>query len=163
MWFNPPGSCEVGRHRAVSDADWNQLITLASGYLALESGDIQAAMQRALSAHMDLIAALKSGQISAEIPEGTVTMFVPDEGGVALRLEPANAPDPAEPPALPGSAPDAAGAADDGGITEVAAPPQLDVEQPGPTPLETHLAEGPTERGDALDGRSTFTFEEDEA
>ncbi|MEZ4322919.1 MAG: hypothetical protein R3F61_35970 [Myxococcota bacterium] len=76
----------MSRQRSVSDADWNQLITLASGYLALESGDIQGAMRRALAAHMDLIAALKAEQISVEVDEGRVTMFVPDSGGVALRL-----------------------------------------------------------------------------
>ncbi len=178
----------MGRHRPVSDADWNQLITLASGYLALESGDIQAAMQRALGAHMDLIAALKSEQIVATIPEGTVTMFVPEQGGVALRLageDPPKspfAPDPSDapaPPALPGNAPDPAAAAsdtvriqdEDGGITEISAPPQLDVETPPTAPdpsLEKTLAEGPTESADDEDplegdGSRTFTFEEDEA
>ena len=159
----------MGRHRPVSDADWNQLITLASGYLALESGDIQAAMQRALGAHMDLIAALKSGQIVAEIPEGTVTMFVPDEGGVALRLEtdaPAD-PDPADapaPPPLPGSTPDAAGAADDGGITEVSAPPQLDVEHPTEVgEIVRDLAESPTDRSTEQDAGQTFMLDEDDA
>lgn len=72
--------------RKISDADWNQLITLASGYLSLENGDIQASMARALAAHVDLISALKAEQISADIPGGRVTMFVPIEGGVALRI-----------------------------------------------------------------------------
>lgn len=72
-------------HKIVSDENWNQLMTLAAGYLALEEGDIQASMARALRAHADLIRAIKDERISAELPGGTVTMFVPDEGGVALR------------------------------------------------------------------------------
>lgn len=75
------------QHRPVSDADWNQLMTLAAGYLVLEDGDVKAAMARALAAHTELIRALKDEKISAEVGGGTVTMFVPDEGGVALRLE----------------------------------------------------------------------------
>lgn len=75
------------QHRAVSDADWNQLMTLAAGYLVLEDGDVKAAMARAIAAHTELIRALKAETIQADIASGTVTMFVPDEGGVALRLE----------------------------------------------------------------------------
>lgn len=75
-------------HRPVNDSDWNQLITLASGYLALEQGDVHAAMSRALAAHVKLISALKAETISAEVAEGRVTMFVPEGGGVALRLDP---------------------------------------------------------------------------
>lgn len=91
-------------HRSVSDADWNQLITLASGFLPLEQGDVKGAMSRALAAHVELIAALKNERISAHVPEGRVTMFVPDEGGVALRLEPVGAPP--VPPPLPAGLPD---------------------------------------------------------
>lgn len=75
------------QHRAVSDADWNQLMTLAAGYLVLEDGDVKAAMARALAAHTELIRALKDEKISTQVANGTVTMFVPEEGGVALRLE----------------------------------------------------------------------------
>lgn len=73
--------------RPISDSDWTQLITLASGFLVLEDGDVKSAMSRALSAHAELIRALKKESIRADLPQGTVTMFVPDEGGVALRLE----------------------------------------------------------------------------
>ena len=74
-------------HKVVSDENWNQLMTLASGYLVLEDGDVQAAMGRAIAAHAQLIRALKAGRITAELPEGRVTMFVPEAGGVALRTE----------------------------------------------------------------------------
>ncbi len=81
-------------HRPVSDADWNQLMTLAAGYLVLEDGDVKAAMSRAIAAHTELIKALKAELITAPVGKGTVTMFVPEEGGVALRLE---RPEPAQP------------------------------------------------------------------
>lgn len=74
-------------HKVVSDENWSQLMTLASGYLALEEGDVQAAMGRAIAAHAQLIRALKAGRITADLPEGRVTMFVPESGGVALRTE----------------------------------------------------------------------------
>lgn len=77
----------TGPHKVVSDENWSQLMTLASGYLALEDGDVQAAMGRAIAAHAQLIRALKAGRITADLPEGRVTMFVPETGGVALRTE----------------------------------------------------------------------------
>jgi hypothetical protein len=130
----------LGRHRSVSDADWNQLITLASGYLALESGDIQAAMQRALAAHMDLISALKAEQISAEVEEGRVTMFVPEGGGVALRME-AAAMD------IPLTNPDA---------DEVT----LIRPQPDADPMAASLSDAPTASGH--DPNQTFRLDEDD-
>ncbi len=81
-------------HRPISDADWSQLMTLAAGYLLLEDGDIKAAMARALKAHTELIRALKKEAITAEIDGGTVTMFVPEGGGVAIKMERASASEP---------------------------------------------------------------------
>ncbi|MCA9566609.1 MAG: hypothetical protein KC656_02160 [Myxococcales bacterium] len=92
-------------HRPISDADWNQLMTLAAGYLVLEDGNVKAAMARALAAHTELIRALKAEAISAEVSQGVVTMFVPEEGGVALRMEKRRPEPPArpveDPPSLP--------------------------------------------------------------
>lgn len=73
--------------RKLSDQDWSQLITLASGYLPLVNGDVRRAMAKALAAHQDLILAAKQEAIYAELPEGRVTMVVLDEGGIALRIE----------------------------------------------------------------------------
>lgn len=73
--------------RKLSDQDWAQLITLTSGYLPLVNGDVRRAMSKALAAHQDLIVAAKQEAITAELPEGRVTLFVPEEGGMALRLE----------------------------------------------------------------------------
>lgn len=86
------------RMRKVSDADWQQLITLAAGFLPLENGDIKAAMTRAVAAHAELIRALKEESISADVGPGRVTLFVPPEGGLAVRTE-RHAPSAAPPPA----------------------------------------------------------------
>lgn len=74
------------RFRKLSPQDWEHLLLLASGYLPLTNGDLRAAMSRAIEAHADLISAVKAGTLSAELPEGRVTMFVPQSGGIALRL-----------------------------------------------------------------------------
>ena len=44
-------------------------------------------MSKALAAHYDLIAAAKQGVISAEVPDGRVTLVVPDNGGLAIKTE----------------------------------------------------------------------------
>lgn len=72
----------------LSDRDWDNLVRLAAGYLPMTGGDIRRAMSKAMAAHYDLIAAAKAGAISAEISHGTVTLVVPDSGGIALELEP---------------------------------------------------------------------------
>ncbi|MCA9298210.1 MAG: hypothetical protein KDA28_04040 [Phycisphaerales bacterium] len=64
-------------------------------------------MQRALAAHMDLISALKAERISAEVDEGRVVMFVPDSGGVALRMEPTSVDVPLSRPPKPPPSPEA--------------------------------------------------------
>ncbi len=73
--------------RILSDRDWEHLLIVASGYLPLCEGDLRAAMSRAIAAHQDLILAAHSEAISSELPEGRVTLFVPDGGGLALRLD----------------------------------------------------------------------------
>ena len=72
----------------LSDRDWDNLLTLAAGYLSVTNGDARRAMAKAMAAHHDLIAAAKLGVVSAEIHEGRVTLMVPDDGGMALKFEP---------------------------------------------------------------------------
>lgn len=74
------------RIRKLSDTEWSHLLTLAAGYLPLCEGDGREAMARALAAHSDLILAIKQEAITARLPEGEVTMMVPEGGGVALKL-----------------------------------------------------------------------------
>ncbi len=44
-------------------------------------------MSRAITAHADLIRGIKDREVQAHVPDGRITMFVPDGGGVAIRLE----------------------------------------------------------------------------
>ncbi|MCB9685892.1 MAG: hypothetical protein H6735_12695 [Alphaproteobacteria bacterium] len=70
--------------RALQQQDWDQLLLVASGFLPLTDGDLVLAMSRAIAAHAKLIEAVKAGTIEAELPRGTVRLFVPEEGGLAL-------------------------------------------------------------------------------
>ena len=71
----------------LSIRDWDNLPVLAAGYLGSTGGDIRRAMSKALAAHYDLISATKQGVISAELPDGRVTLVVQDVGGLAIRTE----------------------------------------------------------------------------
>jgi hypothetical protein len=44
-------------------------------------------MAMAIKGHSELIAAVKNGSVSANIADGTVTLVVPEGGGVALQVE----------------------------------------------------------------------------
>lgn len=71
----------------LTDRDWDNLLTLAAGYLSSTGGDARRAMAKALAAHHDLIVAAKQGAISADVADGRVTLVVPDGGGMALKTE----------------------------------------------------------------------------
>ena len=75
------------RDTHLSDRDWDNLLVLAAGYLSTTGGDIRRAMSKALAAHYDLIAAATQGVISAEVPDGRATLYVPDSGGLAIKTE----------------------------------------------------------------------------
>lgn len=72
----------------LSDRDWDNLLTLCAGYLSTTGGDVRRAMAKALAAHNDLIQAAKDGVISADVPNGRVTLIVPEAGGLAIRTDP---------------------------------------------------------------------------
>jgi hypothetical protein len=74
--------------RPLAQGDWDQLLVVASGYLALCDGDLKAAMAKAIVAHAGLIESVKKGEIAAELTRGRVVLFVPEEGGLALAFEP---------------------------------------------------------------------------
>lgn len=73
--------------RNLTDRDWDNLLTLAAGYLASTGGDARRAMAKALVAHHDLILAAKQGAISADVSDGRITLMVPEGGGMALKTE----------------------------------------------------------------------------
>ncbi len=73
--------------RQLQQRDWDQLLMLAGGYLPLTGGDLREAMARAIAAHADLIRAVREEGITTHVPRGKVTLFVPQEGGIALAFE----------------------------------------------------------------------------
>lgn len=60
--------------RELDHQDWDQLLTIAAGFLPLTSGDLPAAMTRAIAAHAELIDAVRRGQITAELRRGSVRL-----------------------------------------------------------------------------------------
>ncbi|MCA9494336.1 MAG: hypothetical protein KC621_30630 [Myxococcales bacterium] len=73
--------------RPLQQQDWDQLLVVASGFLPLTDGDLVKAMTRAIAAHAELIEAVKAGTIEAELSRGTVRLFVPEDGGLALAFQ----------------------------------------------------------------------------
>lgn len=73
--------------RQLQQHDWDQLLMVASGFLPLTGGDLRAAMAKAIAAHADLIAGVRDEGITAQLSRGTVTLFVPEEGGMALAFD----------------------------------------------------------------------------
>lgn len=63
------------------------LFRLASGCLTEVDGDIEAAMSLALQRHFALIQGIKEREVSADLGPGNAILFVPEEGGMAIRLE----------------------------------------------------------------------------
>ncbi|MEQ1504582.1 MAG: hypothetical protein ABMB14_20250 [Myxococcota bacterium] len=77
----------ANRVRALEQRDWDQLVTIAAGFLPLTNGDLEAAMSRAIAAHAGLVEAVRKGRIQADLGRGRVRLFVPDDGGLALAYE----------------------------------------------------------------------------
>lgn len=66
--------------RALAQHDWDQLLIVASGFIALERGDLKAAMARAITAHAALVDAVREGGIRAPMPGGEVHLYADEEG-----------------------------------------------------------------------------------
>ena len=64
-----------------------QLVRLASGLLKDTDGDVVQAMCLALRKHYDLINAIHTREIPSDLGPGNAILFVPEGGGLALRLE----------------------------------------------------------------------------
>ena len=73
--------------RQLEQRDWDQLLTVATGFLPLTQGDLKEAMAMAIAAHSELIRAVREEGITTHVSRGKVTLFVPEEGGIALAFE----------------------------------------------------------------------------
>lgn len=77
----------MAKVRQLEQRDWDQLLIVASGFLPLTNGDLREAMARAIASHSDLIRAVREEGITTHVARGKVTLFVPEEGGIALAFE----------------------------------------------------------------------------
>lgn len=77
----------MAKVRQLEQRDWDQLLIVASGYLPLTNGDLREAMAKAIASHSDLIRAVREEGITTHVARGKVTLFVPEDGGIALAFE----------------------------------------------------------------------------
>lgn len=75
------------RVKKLSDGQVLQLVRLASGLLARFDGDLDLAMSTALKLHFELLEGVRGDGIRADLGKGDAVLFVPDEGGLAIRVE----------------------------------------------------------------------------
>ena len=75
---------EEEKVRTLVQREWDQLLIVAAGFLPSSDGDLKVAMSRAIAAHAYLVEAIRGGRIRAELPRGSVRLFVPEGGGLAL-------------------------------------------------------------------------------
>lgn len=73
--------------RVLRENELLHLVRLAAGLLTDTHGDIEAAMRLALRKHFDLIKAIHTREIASDLGPGNAILFVPPEGGLAIRLE----------------------------------------------------------------------------
>lgn len=75
------------RVRALNDLELLHLVRLAAGLLQDTDGDVVEAMRLALRKHFDLIRAIHEREIASDFGPGNAILFVPEGGGLAIRLE----------------------------------------------------------------------------
>jgi hypothetical protein len=75
------------RVRKLTDAQFLQLLRLATGLLPMAGGDLELALGMALQLHAKLIDSIRTQGVRADLGKGDAVIFVPDEGGLAIRLE----------------------------------------------------------------------------
>jgi hypothetical protein len=77
----------MARTRSLSDADFHQLLKLAAGLLRATDGDIVSAMSQAMQLHIELLRTIRHEEIASDLGPGNAILYVPEEGGLAIRLE----------------------------------------------------------------------------
>lgn len=75
------------RTRVLKENELHHLVRLAAGVLHQTDGDVVEAMRIALRKHFDLIRAIHEREIASDFGPGNAILFVPDGGGLAIRLE----------------------------------------------------------------------------
>ncbi len=77
----------MGKVRRLSDDQFHHLQKIAAGLLTQTDGDLREAMGLALAKHYDLIRTIRDTEIVADVGPGNAILFVPEEGGMAMRVE----------------------------------------------------------------------------
>ena len=77
----------MAKVRPLSDAQFLQLLKIAAGLLQQTQGDLREALSLAMVKHADLIQAIREPGLATDLGPGNAILFVPPEGGMALRLE----------------------------------------------------------------------------
>lgn len=77
----------MARIRPLSDGDLLQLLQLASGLLQQTEGDIVAAMSLAMPLHVELLRTIRDDEIRSDLGPGDAVLYVPEQGGLAIRIE----------------------------------------------------------------------------
>ncbi|MCB9673877.1 MAG: hypothetical protein H6737_02110 [Alphaproteobacteria bacterium] len=73
--------------RKLSDAQFLQLLKVAAGLLQHTNGDLVQALSMAMVKHHALLRLIRDQELVTDLGPGNAILFVPDEGGLALRLE----------------------------------------------------------------------------
>jgi hypothetical protein len=73
--------------RRLDDRQFLHLIRVAAGLLPTTDGDLRRALSMAMVKHRALLRRIHEDELVADVGPGNAILFVPDEGGLALRLE----------------------------------------------------------------------------
>ena len=73
--------------RKITDRQFLHLLKVAAGFLPHTDGDLPAAMSLAMAAHYELLHHIRDHEIRSDLGPGDAILFIPEEGGLALRLE----------------------------------------------------------------------------
>ncbi|MCB9669078.1 MAG: hypothetical protein H6736_21060 [Alphaproteobacteria bacterium] len=77
----------MARTQKLGDERFLHLLRLASGLLKHTRGDIVEAMRLAMPMHIELLRTIREDEIRSDLGPAEAVLFVPDEGGLAIRVE----------------------------------------------------------------------------
>lgn len=75
------------RIRKLSDRQFLHLLRMAAGLLLHTDGDLERALAMAIRLHQDLLDGIKENGLRSDLGPGDAVLYVPDTGGLAIRLE----------------------------------------------------------------------------
>ncbi len=77
----------MAKVRRLSERQFLHLIRVAAGLLTETDGDLRKALAMAMVKHRALLRLIHDEELVADVGPGNAILFVPEEGGLALRLE----------------------------------------------------------------------------